>query len=90
MIDTGFAPPSQLIAEAGEFETWSEICLKSLFASTILSALLTWDFPAGEGEIEVALDGGEAFFLIFGALMLVFGWIMREAATIDEENRQFV
>jgi predicted NUDIX family phosphoesterase len=31
MIDTGFAPPSQLVAESNEFETWSEICLKSLF-----------------------------------------------------------
>jgi len=61
-----------------------------ILSDPILSALLTWDFPEGEGEIEVALDGGEAFFLIFGALMLVFGWIMREAATIDEENRQFV
>ena len=61
-----------------------------ILCDPILSALLTWDYPDGEGKINVALDGGEAFFLIFGALMLVFGWIMREAATIDEENRQFV
>lgn len=31
MIDTGFAPPAQLVAEADEFETWSSICLKNLF-----------------------------------------------------------
>ncbi|WP_299480986.1 DUF2975 domain-containing protein [uncultured Roseibium sp.] len=61
-----------------------------ILSDPILSVLVTWDFPNGEGKIEVALDGGEAFFLIFGALMLVFGWIMREAATIAEENRQFV
>ena len=32
MIETGFAPPAQLIAEADQFETWSEICLKNLFS----------------------------------------------------------
>lgn len=32
MIETGFAPPSQLLQADGEFETWSEIALKGLFA----------------------------------------------------------
>ncbi len=31
MTETGFAPPSQLLESAGEFETWSEICLRNLF-----------------------------------------------------------
>lgn len=31
MIDAGFAPPEQLLRELDEFETWSQICLKSLF-----------------------------------------------------------
>ena len=31
MIDTGFAPPAQLVGESDEFETWSEICLRNLF-----------------------------------------------------------
>ena len=31
MINAGFAPPDQLLRELDEFETWSQICLKSLF-----------------------------------------------------------
>ena len=32
MIQAGFAPPEELVRELDEFETWSQICLKSLFA----------------------------------------------------------
>ncbi len=32
MIEAGFAPPEQLLRELDEFETWSRICLKALFA----------------------------------------------------------
>ena len=31
MIDAGFTQPEQLLRELDEFETWSQICLKSLF-----------------------------------------------------------
>lgn len=61
-----------------------------ILSDPITSVLLTLDYPVGERQVEMEFDGGELFFLIFGSLMLVFGWIMREAATIAEENRQFV
>jgi len=61
-----------------------------VISDMIGSVLLTLDYPAGERQLEIDIDGGEVFFLTFGALMLVFGWIMREAATIDEENKLFV
>lgn len=32
MINAGFAPPTELVRKLDEFETWSQICLKSLFA----------------------------------------------------------
>ena len=32
MLETGFAPPEQLLAEIDQFETWSQICLKALFS----------------------------------------------------------
>lgn len=54
------------------------------------SIIATIDLPAGEKAMEISLDGGELLFLTFGTLMILFGWIMREAASIDEENRQFV
>ena len=33
MINAGFAPPEQLVSELDKFETWSQICLKHLYAS---------------------------------------------------------
>ena len=35
MIQAGFAPPEQLLRELDEFETWSQICLKALFANEL-------------------------------------------------------
>ncbi|WP_305989690.1 DUF2975 domain-containing protein [Roseibium sp. MMSF_3544] len=61
-----------------------------ILSNPISSVLLTWDRAPGQRQLEIALNGGEFLVLIFGALMLVFGWIMREAATLAEENRQFV
>ncbi len=54
------------------------------------SALLTLDYPAGQREVSIEIEGAEIFFVIFGAIMILFGWIMREAANIEEENRQFI
>ena len=31
ILETGFADPAELLRDAGEFETWSQICLKNLF-----------------------------------------------------------
>ena len=56
----------------------------------IASVVSTLDLPPDQRIFEVSTDGAELFVLIFGGLILVFGWIMREAALIDEENRHFV
>jgi hypothetical protein len=61
-----------------------------VLSDPIGSVLLTLDNVPGERRLELELSGSEFFFLIFGALMIVFGWIMREAASIAEENRHFV
>lgn len=61
-----------------------------LISDPIGSVIVTYDLPPGERSVEVTLDGAEIFCFIFGALMLLFGWILREAALIADENRQFV
>ena len=33
IVDAGFQPTSQLLEAADRFETWSQICLESLFAT---------------------------------------------------------
>lgn len=52
--------------------------------------ILTLDFAEGERIIDVTVDGEEIFCMILGALLLLFGWIMREAALLAEENRQII
>lgn len=61
-----------------------------LLSDPIGSVILSYDLPEGERSLDLTLDGDEIFFLVFGALMLLFGWILREAALIADENRQFV
>ncbi|MEO9530492.1 DUF2975 domain-containing protein [Roseibium sp.] len=64
--------------------------LFDILSDPVSSVLLTWDNAPGARRLEVELSGGEFFSLVFGALLLVFGWIMREAASLADENRQFV
>lgn len=52
--------------------------------------LASLDLPEEQRIIEMNIDGGEIFFMVLGTLMLLFGWILREASLIADENRQFV
>ncbi|MCK7612785.1 DUF2975 domain-containing protein [Roseibium sediminicola] len=52
--------------------------------------LASLDLPKDQRIIEMNIDGGAIFFTVLGTLMLLFGWILREAALIADENRQFV
>lgn len=56
----------------------------------VSSVIITHHLPAGERSLEVTIDGSELLFAVFGTLIIMFGWILREAASIEEENRQFV
>ncbi|WP_298986696.1 DUF2975 domain-containing protein [uncultured Roseibium sp.] len=71
------------------------IWLISYAVFDVASEPVTWlilglDFAGGERIIDVAVDGEEIFCMILGALLLLFGWIMREAALLAEENRQII
>jgi|GEM_PF-1267945 len=61
-----------------------------LISDPLRSILLTYDNPPGQRVLSITLEGKEVFLLVLGALMLLFGWILREAAQIADENRQFV
>lgn len=64
--------------------------VSDILTDMIGSVLLTLDRPVGERQLALSLDGSQVFFLVFGPLSLVFGWVLREAALAHEENRQFV
>ena len=61
-----------------------------VFRDPFRSLILTLDFPKGQRTIDVTVDGGEIFCMILGALLLLFGWIMREAALLAEENEKII
>ncbi|MES0882898.1 DUF2975 domain-containing protein [Roseibium sp. SCP14] len=61
------------------------------FASVPVSTLIaTMDYPEGQRVVDVSADGGEIFCMILGTLMVLLGWVMREAASLAEENRQII
>jgi len=60
-------------------------------ASDPVGALIaTMDYPEAQRIVDVSVDGDEISCMILGALMLLLGWIMREAALLAEENRQII
>ena len=60
-------------------------------ASDPVAALITtMDYPEAQRIVDVTVDGGEISCLILGSLMLVLGWILREAALLAEENKQII
>jgi hypothetical protein len=84
-----FSP--RTLANVISFGIWLIVfAVYDLISDPIGSVILTFDYPPGERMLDIALDGSEFFFLILGALMLLFGWILREAAMIADENQQFI
>ncbi|SHL61204.1 DUF2975 domain-containing protein [Roseibium suaedae] len=61
-----------------------------ILCDPVASILSTLDLPKGQKSLAFSLDGTELFFVTFGSLVLVFGWILREAALIQDENSQFI
>jgi Protein of unknown function (DUF2975) len=58
--------------------------------SGLSSALLTMNNPPGERHLAIALEGGHLIIGVAGALMIVVGWVLAEAARIADDNRQIV
>ena len=56
----------------------------------VSSVLTTLDLGEGERQLAVVVEGAELFFIIFGIMFITIGWVMREAARINEENQQFI
>ncbi|PLW74948.1 hypothetical protein [Cohaesibacter celericrescens] len=56
----------------------------------VSSVLTTLDLGENQRQLEIGLEGGEIFFIIFGVLFITLGWVMREAASLHEENQQFI
>ncbi|MHA7772107.1 DUF2975 domain-containing protein [Roseibium sp. M-1] len=84
-----FSP--RTLANVISFGVWLIVfAVYDLVSDPIASVIATYDLPPGERAVDITVDGGEFSFMILGALMLLFGWILREAALIADENQQFI
>ena len=57
---------------------------------TLGSILLTHDNTAGSRAVSVSFSGDTFLLVLMGGLLIVIGWVTREAARLSEENRQFI
>lgn len=57
---------------------------------TLSSMVASWGAAAGSGQIVVSISSQSVIMAITGAMLVMVGWSMVEAARIAEENRQFV
>lgn len=63
--------------------------LHALGNSLALSAL-TWHNPPGQRLVGIALQPEHATLLVLGALLILLGHVLTEAARVDEDHRGFV
>ena len=61
-----------------------------ILTRAIASVLLTIDNPEGSRQLVVQAGSNDYFGVVVGGLLLVVGWVMREAARMDREIKQFV
>lgn len=53
-------------------------------------ALMTYDPATGAGSFALSIDDGQVMAFILGALLVVIGRVLAEAARISEENDAFI
>lgn len=61
-----------------------------LLAPTLLSVLLTWEAPAGQRSLAVALGGQHLLMLLFAGIVWQIAHAMARAIEIADDNAQIV
>lgn len=64
--------------------------LVQALVSGLMSLLFTLNNPPGERHLAVSLEGSHLIIGVAGALFIVVGWVMTEAAQIADDHRQIV
>ncbi len=71
---------------------WSVVLLGPAYmlANTLTVLLLTMHSGPGARQLNLSMDEGDVFAIVFGLLIVVVGRILAEAAKIADENKSFV
>lgn len=64
--------------------------LAAMILHPLGSLILTYDNLVGSRHLSVSMSSNTYTLILTGGLLIVIGWVMREAARISDENRQFV
>ncbi|NQW09159.1 MAG: DUF2975 domain-containing protein [Alphaproteobacteria bacterium] len=59
-------------------------------SGALLSVWLTRDAAPGEHQLILSLSSNDIAFAALGMLLMILSWVMRDAAEIADEHRQFV
>ncbi|WP_130409457.1 hypothetical protein [Thalassococcus sp. S3] len=90
-----YAAGEALTGECGDCVSRIGAALLALPVASVIygmasSVLLSWQNPEGQRELTIALSLHSIGFLIGGALLLMVGITIRQAAQVAEENRGFI
>jgi amino acid transporter len=66
------------------------VAAMTVVVPTLQVLILSWNNPPGGRILSVGLDGSTLGFLLSGGLLIVIGWVMREAAQAAEDAKGFV
>lgn len=59
-------------------------------SGALLSVWLTRDAVVGERQLILSVSSDDIAFAALGMLLMILSWVMRDAAEIAEEHRQFL
>jgi Protein of unknown function (DUF2975) len=66
------------------------VAAMTVLVPTAQLLVLSWNAAPGGRILSIGIDGSTVGFLLSGAMLIVIGWVMREAAQAAEDNRGFV
>lgn len=66
------------------------LAIGSILTTSIDVLALTASNPQGQRSLVIGIQNGDIGFLLSGVVVILIGWIMREAVSISYENKEFV
>jgi uncharacterized membrane protein len=66
------------------------VAAMTVFVPTLQILILSWNNGPGAHIVYLGVEGSTLGFLLSGGLLIVIGWVMREAAQVAEDAKGFV